>query len=213
MTSWEQHILEAQRSADSGDLVKAESHLTEAVTLADQREPNDKSRFLTREMLADLRQRQGRVDDAEPLLKEAVEVRKLRYGPFHQRYAEGLQNLASYYFENERFNDAEQLSRMVLKILEKAYGAESEEAGHVAGQLADTLHELGNFQDAEGLYVRAIRIRKAVAGPADPEVVYMIQRYAALLEDTGRDDEAGHMRASAQGKISGIIKTLKPLPE
>jgi tetratricopeptide (TPR) repeat protein len=211
MTSWEQYILEAQRSADSGDLDKAESHLTEAMTMADQFEDKDKRRFLAREMLADLRQRQGRVNDAEPLLKQALEVRKLRYGPFHQRYAEGLQNLASYYFENERFADAEELSRMVLKILEKQFGVDSEEAGHVAGQLADTSHELGNFQDAETFYLRAIRIRKAVAGAADPEAVYLTQRYAALLEDTGRDDEAGHLRASAQGKISGMIKALKPI--
>ncbi len=213
MTSFEQHILEAQRAADSGDLEKAESHLSGALTIADQLEANDKKRFLAREMLADLRQRQGRVNEAENFLKEAVEVRKLRYGPFHQRYAEGLQNLSSYYFENERFADAEQLSRMVLKILEKLFGVDSEEAGHVAGQLADTTHELGNYQDAEALYIRAIRIRKSFAGAADPEAVYLIQRYAALLEDTGRDDEAGHMRASAQGKISGIIKALKPLVE
>ncbi|MDZ4835173.1 MAG: tetratricopeptide repeat protein [Candidatus Melainabacteria bacterium] len=213
MTSWEQHILEAQRAADSAELDTAETHLHQAMTMADELEPNDKRRFLAREMLADLRQRQGRVNDAEPLLQQALDVRKLRYGAFHQRYAEGLQNLASYYFENERFADAEQLSRMVLKILEKLSGAESEEAGHVAGQLADTLHELGNFQDAEALYVRAIRIRKNVAGPADPEGVYLIQRYAALLEEIGRDDEAAHMRASAQGKISGIIKALKPIVE
>ncbi len=210
-SSWEQHILEAQRAADSGDLDKADEHLSSAKEMADQQEPNDKKRFLAREMLADLRQRQGRVNDAEPLLQEAVEARKLRYGPFHQRYAEGLQNLASYYFENERFDDAEKLSRQVLKILEKLFGADSEEAGHVAGQLADTSHELGNLQDAEVLYLRAIKIRKAFAGASDPEAVYLIQRYASLLEDTGRDDEAGHMRASAQGKISGIIKSLKPI--
>src|SRR5437868_3654825 len=102
-SSWEEHILEAQRAADSGDFDKAEAHLNGAMKLADQLEAKDKRRFLAREMLADLRQRQGRVNDAEPLLREAAEVRKTRYGAMHQRYAEGLQNLASYYFENERF--------------------------------------------------------------------------------------------------------------
>lgn len=209
MTTWEEHILMAQRAADSGDLNLAEKHLNEAKSQAEKLPDNDKRRFLVLEMLADLMERQDRMHQAEHFLLEALAVRKTRYGPFHQRYAEGLQQLSSYYFENDRFEESEKYSREALKIVEKAYGPLSEQVSHVAGQLADTLHELGNHKEAEPLYRQAISIRKD-AGVTDSESVYLIQRYASLLEETGRPDEAAHMRASAQGKISGILKSFKP---
>jgi len=210
-TVWEEYVLKAQRAAETGDFKEAEEHLHAAKAMSDTLADNDKRRFLVFEMLADLMEREGRVDEAENYLKGSIDVRKVRYGPFHYRYAEGLQRLASFYFENDRYDESEAHTRAVLKIYEKAYGPTSEEVGHVAGQLADTLHELGKHSDAETLYRRAIGIRKHSAGSMDPEAVYLIQRYAALLEETGRPEEADHMRASAQGKISGILKKLKPV--
>lgn len=210
-TSWEELILKAQRAAEDGDYNAAEGFLNNAKALSDKMAENDKRRFLVLEMLADVMEREGRSEEAEAYILGSVESRKTRYGPFHYRYAEGLQRLAAFYFENDRYEEAEKHTRDVLKIMEKAYGPHSEEVGHVAGQLADTVHELGNHGDAEELYRRAIGIRRHLSGSTDPESVYLIQRYAALLEETGRADEAAHMRASAQGKISGILKKLKPV--
>ncbi|MBX3135164.1 tetratricopeptide repeat protein [Candidatus Obscuribacterales bacterium] len=209
-TTWEEFVLKAQRAAEEGDYKAAEGFLNDAKSLSDGLADNDKRRFLILEMLADLMEREERTDDAEKYLLAAVECRKTRYGPFHYRYAEGVQRLSSFYFENDRFEESEKLTRDVLKIMEKAYGPTSEEVGHIAGQLADTIHELGKHQDAEELYKRAIGIRRHASGSTDSESVYLIQRYAALLEETGRADEAAHMRASAQGKISGILRKLKP---
>ncbi len=208
--SWEDYIIRAQESATSGDFAQAESELNQARQQTESLPPEDKRRFMILEMLADLMQRQGRVDEAEKHLLGANEIRKLRYGRFHYRYAEGLEHLSSFYFENDRFADAEPLSREILRIHEKHYGPTSEEVGHSAGQLADIVHELGKLQEAETLYKRAIGVRRHTVGALDSEAVYLIQRYAALLEETGRPDEAAHMKASAQGKISGIIKTLRP---
>lgn len=210
-TSWEEYILKAQRAAEDGDYNAAEGFLNNAKALSDKMADNDKRRFLVLEMLADVMEREGRSEEAEACILGSVECRKTRYGPFHYRYAEGLQRLAAFYFENDRYEEAEKHTRDVMKIMEKAYGPHSEEVGHVAGQLADTVHELGNHGDAEELYRRAIGIRRHLSGSTDPESVYLIQRYAALLEETGRADEAAHMRASAQGKISGILKKLKPV--
>ena len=212
-TSWEEFVLKAQRAAEEGDNKGAEKFLFDAKALSDKLAENDKRRFLVLEMLADLMERDGRPAEAEAYINGAMDARKTRYGPFHYRYAEGLQRLASFCFENERFEEAEKHTRDVLKIMEKAYGPTSEEVGHIAGQLADTVHELGNHADAEVLYKRAIGIRWHATGSTDPESVYLIQRYATLLEETGRGDEAAHMRASAQGKISGILKKLKPVQD
>lgn len=210
-TTWEEYVLKAQQAAEQGDFKAAEGFLTEAKTLSDSLAENDKRRFLILEMLADLMEREERTVDAEKFLLGAVECRKTRYGPFHYRYAEGVQRLSSFYFENERFEESEKLTREALTIMEKAYGPTSEEVGHIAGQLADTTHELGKHEDAEEFYKRAIGIRRQAPGSTDSESVYLIQRYAALLEETGRADEAAHMRASAQGKISGLLKKLKPV--
>ncbi len=208
--SWEDYIIRAQEAATAGDFAKAEVELNEARQETENLPPEDKRRFMILEMLADLMQRLGRADEAEKYLLGANEVRKLRYGRLHYRFAEGLEHLSSLYFENDRFAEAEPLSREILKIHEKIYGPTSEEVGHSAGQLADIVHELGKIEEAEALYRRAIGVRKHTKGAMDSEAVYLIQRYAALLEETGRPDEAAHMKASAQGRISGIIKTLRP---
>ncbi len=208
--TWDELILRAQQAVANEDYKAAESFLTKATELTETLAPDDKRRFIVLELMAELMQAQKRFRETENYLMRAIEMRKQRYGPTHRRYADGLARIAAFFYEHERFEEAEPICREVLAIAEKLYGEKSEEAGRNSGMLAQILHAQNKLEEAEGLYKKAISIRKELAGPMDAESVNLIQHYAHLLSETGRKDEADHLTASAQGRVSGIFKLIKP---
>ncbi|MEH2226973.1 tetratricopeptide repeat protein, partial [Nostoc sp.] len=66
---------------------------------------------------------QGRYSDAEPLLIEALAMRKRLLGDEHPSVATSLNNLAGLYDSQGRYSDAEPLYIEALAIAEKRLGA------------------------------------------------------------------------------------------
>ena len=60
----------------------------------------------------------GRYDEAEPLYRQALEIRKAALGETHPDYAQSLNNLAVLYYDMKRYADAEPLMAEALRIFE-----------------------------------------------------------------------------------------------
>ncbi len=58
----------------------------------------------------------GRLTDAEPLYRQAMEIRKVQLGENHPDYATSLNNLAGLYKAMGRLTDAEPLFRQAMEI-------------------------------------------------------------------------------------------------
>jgi len=72
--------------------------------------------------LAFLFQALGKLDDAEPLLKQAMEVDARVYGRDHPEVATDLNNLAGLYESQGKYDEANRLGKEALRIAERALG-------------------------------------------------------------------------------------------
>ena len=66
----------------------------------------------------------GAYDRAEPLYRQALEIRKKALGEEHPDYATSLNNLAALYHAMGAYDRAEPLYRQALEIRKKALGEE-----------------------------------------------------------------------------------------
>ena len=71
-----------------------------------------------------LLQTQGRLDDAEPLYRESLEIRRKALGPEHPDVGASLNNLAVLLFNTGRLQEAEPVLCECIEIQRKALGEE-----------------------------------------------------------------------------------------
>lgn len=206
--SFDELLLHAEQAIAAEKYADAEEALRQAGKLSESFAREDERRFVSIEMLADVLEKSGKEAGAEEMLQKAVEARKDLYGPMHRKFADGLNRLASFYYEHNRFPEAEPVCKQILNIYEKIYGGTHEKLALTAGQLAVTLQQQNKLEEAEEHFKRAIDIRKDLFGTLDAESVWLFQQYANLLEATGRNDEAEYLIACAQGRVSGIMRTI-----
>ncbi|MEH1938463.1 MAG: tetratricopeptide repeat protein, partial [Nostoc sp.] len=72
--------------------------------------------------LAELYQSQGRYSEAEPLLTQALEMRKRQFAGDHPDVAGSLNNLAELYQSQGRYSEAEPLYIQALAICQRVLG-------------------------------------------------------------------------------------------
>jgi tetratricopeptide (TPR) repeat protein len=101
---------------------------------------------------------QGRLAEAEALLKEALGISEKSLGDHHPDVAVALNNLAVVYRHQTRYRDAEPLYRCALAIDESALGPNHPVVAIFLSNLATVLHELGRETEAN-CEQRAERIR------------------------------------------------------
>lgn len=69
-----------------------------------------------------LLQDQGRFDEAEPLMKECVQIYRMKYGPSHPETIACLNNLATLYYAEGHLTDAESLMEECLRLKKEVNG-------------------------------------------------------------------------------------------
>ncbi|MEL6780562.1 MAG: tetratricopeptide repeat protein, partial [Cyanobacteria bacterium J06597_16] len=80
---------------------------------------------------------QGRYSEAEPLYREALEMRKRLLGDEHPDVASSLNNLAALYYNQGRYSDAEPLLIDALALFEQRLGPDHPSTKVVRGNLQE----------------------------------------------------------------------------
>ena len=164
-----------------GRLGEAEPLLERAVTLAHQ-VPRGGSRVLLGrlEKLADLYWMQGKYDQGEQLLLQALVLEEEEWSASHPCTGETLNNLAVFYRKQGKHEQAESLYMRALENQEQA-------AEPSFPHLADTLNNLGvlyygqgKYEQAEALYQRALAIREQYLGPEHPDTAASLNTLGLL---------------------------------
>ncbi|MGW8282288.1 MAG: serine/threonine-protein kinase [Gemmatimonadota bacterium] len=133
-----------------------------------------------------------RFDDARPLLKSALDIRRSVLGDTGQLVASSVNNYAAVLDETDDFAEAEPLYREAIARFRAIDGEDSEMALKATANLAQLLDmRLNRFDEAEELYQEVISVGARILDPADEELALWRQNYAGFLCYERKEPERG----------------------
>ena len=132
----------------------------------------------------------NRIEEAEPLMRGALEINKASYGEKHPTVAIGLNNLAMLLKATNRIEEAEPLMRGALEINKASYGEKHPTVAIDLSNLGMLLQDTNRIEEAEPLMRGALEINKASYGEKHPTVAIGLNNVAMLLKATNRIEEA-----------------------
>jgi len=156
--------------------------------------------------LAGLYKAQGRLAEAEPLFKRALEARERVLGKEHPETLGSADNLAGLYEAQGRLAEAEPLYKRALDGSERMLGREHPHTLTSVNNLAGLYEAQGRLAEAEPLYKRALEAQERVLGKEHPVTLLSVSNLALLYQDQGRLAEAEllYKRAlEARGRVLG----------
>ena len=140
--------------------------------------------------LAQLLQRTNRLEEAEPLMRRALEISEATCGAQHPIVAIRLNNLANLLHDTNRIGEAEPMMRRALAIAETAFGKRHSAVATRLNNLATLLRDTNRVEEAEPLMRRALEIDAVTLGKQHPTVAIRLNNLATVLMDTNRIEEA-----------------------
>ncbi len=144
----------------------------------------------------------GKPDEAEPILKEALEAAEKERGPDSLPAAQVLHELGALTVNQKRYAEAEPLFERALAIAEKKAGKDSPNMAPTLQGLATALAGQQKYTEAEPVYRRALAAAEKSYGPDDPRTAEILKGYSWLLRKVGKGEEAAQMDSRAR-KITG----------
>ncbi|KAL6154010.1 hypothetical protein ACJBU6_07299 [Exserohilum turcicum] len=128
---------------------------------------------------------QGRLDEAETLGVQVVEMSKAKLGVDHQVTLMSMNNLAATYRDQGRLDEAETLGVQVVEMSKAKLGADHPDTLASMHNLAATYRDQGRLDEAETLGVQVVEMSKTKLG-ADHPVTLMSMADLALTRSDSR---------------------------
>ena len=138
----------------------------------------------------------GRYEEAEPLLRSALEIRKRVFGAEHLEVASSLNDLAYLLHDKGDYEGTESLYREALAMRRQLLGEHLEVANSLNG-LADVLGHKADYEAAEPLFKESIAIRKKSLNRNHWLTVEAQSNYGACLSSLGRYRQAEELLLDA----------------
>ncbi len=129
-------------------------------------------------------------DAAKTHLGAALETSRRVHGPTHAEVADGLHNLARFYWKLADYRNAETMYRQALAMREELFGPRDARVARTRQHLASTLQGLGRLEEAERLHRDAIAMREELLGPDHNDVAISANALGSCLHEAGRTEEA-----------------------
>jgi serine/threonine-protein kinase len=127
----------------------------------------------------------GRLDEAERLLREALQMRQGILGREHPDVAASVADLAGLLMEKGDYRTAEQLSREALAMRRRLLGSESVEVAASLNNLGEILFKQSLYDAAEAQLRESLAIRRKLLGDESTEVAETLNALALVLENRG----------------------------
>lgn len=144
--------------------------LAEALRLADQ---------------AALLRKQGRYDEAIPIVERWLAIVEKALGPRDPNVATALNNLGTLYQDKGDYAKAEPIFKRALAIRENAVGPGHPDVAKDLNNLAALYYYKGDHSNAEPLYLRALAIVEKALGPWDELVAALLNNLGQLYKEKG----------------------------
>jgi CHAT domain-containing protein/Tfp pilus assembly protein PilF len=141
--------------------------------------------------LGDLYGLEGRFDDGERLLKQAVKLTEQTASPNYDKLFNDLGNL---YQDAGRFPEAEKAFGRALAIGRATRGEDHPNIAAAMGNLATVMAHESRFTEAEDIYKRTLAIDEKLLGPSHPITAIGLNNLASVYSDQGRNQEAAGLQ-------------------
>jgi tetratricopeptide (TPR) repeat protein len=202
---WVEETSAGLEAFQSGLLAEAESHLGQAIAVAEGFPGGDYRLNVSLSTLAGVYRAQGKFDQAEPLYRRSLEVVEGVVGNEHPDYASSLSNLALLYSDRGDFTEASRLLEQAQGILVGAYGPSHPDVAAGMVNLARLRRTEGNTARAESLYDTALSIFEQTLGGNHPRVADTLEEIARLYTQLERIEEAARLMTRV-----GAIRSAQP---
>jgi len=187
---WQKCVHEGRRAHRQAHYAEAEKHFNAALQEAESFGPLDPRLPVSLNDLGEFNQAQGKLTEAEKLLRTALAIRQQVLGPEHPTVAESLNNFAALRAAQGNYAEAEPLYRWALEVEEKALGQADPSVAATLNNLALLCKALGRYGDAELAFRRALVIWQQCLGPEHAHVATSLNNLAALYYTQGKPTEA-----------------------
>jgi tetratricopeptide (TPR) repeat protein len=127
---------------------------------------------------------------SEPLLREALEIRRAKPGEGHPDYAASLKNLAELCRVTGRYAEAEPLFQKALEIRRATLGDLHPDYAVSLNSLGRLYWATAHFEKAEPLYKEALKVHRAALGDRLPDYAAALSNLAELYRATGHYEQA-----------------------
>jgi tetratricopeptide (TPR) repeat protein len=134
--------------------------------------------------------RQGKLAEAEAMIRLAAEMQEKLLGPNDPGVAEFLGNLGVVLAQQDRPAEAETAIRGALALHETLLGREHVDVARSLKKLGAVLQFSGNLDEAAGCLREALAINRKLRGNQHPEVASSLQLLAVALVGQGHNYEA-----------------------
>jgi non-specific serine/threonine protein kinase/serine/threonine-protein kinase len=128
--------------------------------------------------------------EAEPLLREAVELRRRHLGEEAPETLNTLTDLSRLLEKMGRPREAEEIDRRTVKAWQRIQGEEGLDTLKAMARLAVDLEKQGNMAEAEQLNRKVLDLRRRHLPSDHPDVLWATHNLAAVLWQEGRNAEA-----------------------
>ncbi|MBD2526353.1 tetratricopeptide repeat protein [Nostoc sp. FACHB-133] len=140
--------------------------------------------------LAGIYRATGQYSEAEPLYKQALELRKRLLGENHPSFATSLNNLAGLYKSTGQYAKAELLYQQALELRKRLWGENHADVAVSLNNLALLYDEQGRYDEAEPLYLQSLELEKRLVGENHISFALILNNLALLYYHQGRYSEA-----------------------
>jgi serine/threonine protein kinase/tetratricopeptide (TPR) repeat protein len=141
----------------------------------------------------------GRYQEAEPVLRRAMELRKAHFPEGSLEIAQSMDRLADSLSLASKLKEAEELLRDALAIRRRALPEGDPSIGTAMNNLAQVLVMAGSYTDAEPLLREAVALLNKTAAPDKAELARTYDNLAKALTKLRKLDEAEqYMRKALQ---------------
>ncbi|HEX6899894.1 MAG TPA: serine/threonine-protein kinase [Thermoanaerobaculia bacterium] len=159
----------------------------------------------------------GRDEQAGPLLKEALALRRQALGAGHVRVAESLLNLANLERQTHHLDEAERLMRQALAIQRRAFPKGHQDLARGLNNFASLLREKATRADqvdgpllleAEALARESLAMKQRLFGQENEDVAASLNTLAGVLMASGKPAEAEPLlrrSIALRRKLDGLL--------
>jgi len=154
--------------------------------------------------LAQVRMQQGRLAEAEQLMRDALQQYSAVHGQDHPASIAVMSNLATLLQQQGRLAEATEMLRRSAQLCEKVNGPNHPDTAAAENNLALGLDAAGEFAEAEKVYLKIIS-RRGALNPDDPGLLVARSNYALLVQKMGRLDEAEASFRELIGQMKRVL--------